>query len=195
MVDSETCATAGRSIVDWLDGKLGGEFADGWAPAMAASMADDSSRVGRACGRYVCSPGFYMHGEAQAGIFFTSGAAVLALLLGEIRHWLRARGGRSHKLFSLVRLSALNTARNPGRSTLTIGLVAAASFLIVAVSAFRLDTGEEGTGGFEFVATSDQPIHYDLNTADGRRELGFSDRGQPSSLENWRVLFAARCGW
>ncbi len=74
-----------------------------------------------------------------------------------------------------MRLSALNTARNPGRSTLTIGLVAAASFLIVAISAFRLDTGEAGTGGFEFVATSDQPIHYDLNTADGRRELGFSD--------------------
>jgi putative ABC transport system permease protein len=134
----------------------------------------------------MCVAGFYMHGEEQAGIFFTSGAAVLVLLLGEIRHRLRAHGGMSHKLFTLVRLSALNTARNPGRSTLTIGLVAAASFLIVAVSAFQLDTGEAGTGGFEFIASSDQPIHYDLNTADGRRELGFSDAAS-RQLEDWRV--------
>jgi hypothetical protein len=85
-----------------------------------------------------------------------------------------------------MRLSMLNTARNPGRSTLTIGLVATASFLIVAVSAFHLDTGEGGTGGFEFMATSDQPIHYDLNTADGRRELGFSDAAN-RQLGDWRV--------
>jgi putative ABC transport system permease protein len=134
----------------------------------------------------MCVAGFFMHGEAQAGIFFTSGAAVLTLLLGEIRYRLRSHRGRPHKLFSLARLSALNTARNPGRSTLTIGLVAAASFLIVAVSAFRLDTGEGGTGGFEFVATSDQPIHYDLDTADGRRELGFSDAAS-RKLTDWRV--------
>jgi putative ABC transport system permease protein len=137
----------------------------------------------------MCVAGFFMHGEEQAGIFFSSGAAVLALLLGEIRHRLRARGGESHKLFSLLRLSALNTARNPGRSTLTIGLVAAASFLIVAVSAFRLDTGEAGTGGFEYVATSDQPIHYDLNTVDGRRELGFSDKA------SWPIGVCTRYEW
>ncbi len=32
----------------------------------------------------MCAAGFYMHGEAQAGIFFASGAVALALLLGEI---------------------------------------------------------------------------------------------------------------
>jgi putative ABC transport system permease protein len=133
-----------------------------------------------------CAAGFFMHGEAQAGVFFTSGAVVLALLLGEIRHQLRARRARVQNVFSLMRLSAINTARNPGRSTLTIGLVAAASFLIVAVSAFRLDTGEAGTGGFIYVGTSDQPIHYDLNTADGRRELGFSDAAS-RQLNDWRV--------
>jgi putative ABC transport system permease protein len=134
----------------------------------------------------LCAIGFFLHGEAQAGVFFGSGAAVLLLLLGEIRHWLRSSGRRTHIGFSLMRLSALNTARNPGRSTLTIGLVAAASFLIVAVSAFRLDTGEAGTGGFQFVATSDQPIDYDLNTTEGRRELGLSDEAN-KQLENWRA--------
>jgi hypothetical protein len=141
-----------------------------------------------------CVAGFYMHGEEQAGSFFTAGAAVLALLLGEIRYRLRqgtltpalSRREREKSRFSLWRLSMLNTARNPGRSTLTIGLVAAASFLIVAVSAFHLDTGEGGTGGFEFVATSDQPIHYDLNTADGRQELGFSDAAS-RQMNDYRV--------
>ena len=64
--------------------------------------------------------------------------------------------------------------------------MAAASFLIVAVSAFHLNTGEGGTGGFEFVATSDLPIHYDLNTPEGRLELGFSEEAS-KQLEDWRV--------
>jgi hypothetical protein len=58
--------------------------------------------------------------------------------------------------------------------------------LIVAVSAFHLNTGEGGTGGFDLVATSDLPIHYDLNTPEGRRELGFSDEAN-QQLADWHV--------
>lgn len=121
--------------------------------------------------------GTQVDGEMRAGIFFGSGAVVLALLLGEVRHRLRQLGqsNTAPASFSLARLAALNLTRHPGRSTLTIGLVAAATFLIAAISAFRLDTGVEGTGGFTFVATSDQPIHFDLNMPAGRHELGFSD--------------------
>ncbi|MCI0332999.1 MAG: ABC transporter permease [Planctomycetes bacterium] len=121
--------------------------------------------------------GFKLQGEAQAGAFFGSGAAVLVLLLGEIRRRLAGAGRivSASRHFSLAKLSRLNAARNPGRSTLTIGLVAAASFLIVAISAFRLETSDAGTGGFDYIATSDQPLHYDLNTPEGRLELGFSD--------------------
>ncbi|MEX0612812.1 MAG: ABC transporter permease [Pirellulales bacterium] len=133
--------------------------------------------------------GWWLQGEAQAGVFFASGATTLVLTLGEIRHRLvhAQRHAMPHRSFSLWRLSALNTARNPGRSTLTIGLVAAASFLIVAISAFRLETGEAGTGGFDLIATTDLPIHYDLNTPDGRLELGFSDRAS-HELSNWRIF-------
>lgn len=136
-----------------------------------------------------CAVGFFLQGEAQAGIFFGSGAAALVLMLGEVGHWLRKsrHGGGFDRSFSLVKLSALNTARNPARSTLTIGLVAAASFLIVAVSAFHLDTGEGGTGGFSLVATSDLPIHFDLNTERGRRELGFSDAAN-KQLAGWQTF-------
>jgi hypothetical protein len=133
--------------------------------------------------------GFRLEGESQTGIFFASGATVLVLLLGEIRHRLRSfpRAAIGSRSFSLWRLSALNTARNPARSTLTIGLVAAASFLIVALSAFRLETGEAGTGGFDVIATSDLPIHFDLNTSNGRLELGFSDRAD-QQLADWRIF-------
>jgi putative ABC transport system permease protein len=130
--------------------------------------------------------GYLLQGEARAGIFFVSGAAVLALLLGEVRHQLRlaGQGGASWRQISLPALAALNTARHPGRSTLTIGLVATATFLIAAISAFQLDSGEEGTGGFAIVATSDRPIHFDLNTPDGRIELGFADRDS-RLLDDW----------
>jgi hypothetical protein len=127
--------------------------------------------------------------EAIAGMFFATGTAVLILILGEICYRLRTtpRSSRKQQRFSLAGLSALNIARSPGRSTLTIGLVSAASFLIVAISAFRLETGEGGTGGFALMATSDQPIHYDLNTSEGRLELGFSDKVN-QQLEAWRIF-------
>jgi putative ABC transport system permease protein len=65
-------------------------------------------------------------------------------------------------------------------------LVAAASFLIVSVSAFRLAPSDAGTGGFALMATSDRPIHYDLNTPEGRLELGFSDEAE-RELQNWHI--------
>lgn len=126
--------------------------------------------------------------ETVAGMFFGIGVAVLALLVGEVRYRLGGRRTASpHSSgFTLAGLSARNIALNPGRSTLTIGLVAAASFIIVAISSFRLETGEGGTGGFELMATSDDPLHYDLNTTEGRLELGFSDADN-AQMERWRV--------
>ena len=81
---------------------------------------------------------------------------------------------------NLLRLALRNAARRPGRSTLTLGLVAAACFLIAALGAFRLDPSQQsprldsGNGGFAIVAQCDQPIYQDLNTPQGRRQLGFS---------------------
>jgi hypothetical protein len=86
----------------------------------------------------------------------------------------------------MIELAKLNAARNPGRSTLTIGLVAAASFLILAISAFHLETSDAGTGGFDYLATSVQSIHYDVNTDAGRIELGFSDSAS-DELADWKV--------
>ena len=124
-----------------------------------------------------------LSGEGQAGAFFGSGALVLTALLS--LGWARLRSGETGALVvpgssGVTRLAVRNGARNPGRSTLTIGLVAAAIFLIVAVSAFRLDPPAavtrrtSGSGGFALFAESDQPLYHSLNTAEGRADLGFS---------------------
>lgn len=124
-----------------------------------------------------------LSGEGQAGAFFGSGALVLTALLS--LGWSRLRSGETGALVvpgssGVARLAIRNGARNPGRSTLTIGLVAAAIFLIVAVSAFHLDPPEavtrrtSGSGGFALFAESDQPLYRSLNTAEGRADLGLS---------------------
>lgn len=121
-----------------------------------------------------------MTDEAQAGAFFGSGALVLTALLTFA--WRRLRGGPTGPLVAvggapLPRLAVRNSGRNPGRTTLSIGLVASASFLIVAISAFRLDPPEtaarrdSGTGGFALIGESDQPIYQHINDFD---QLGLS---------------------
>src|SRR6187200_2909532 len=109
-------------------------------------------------------------GEAQAGAFFCAGGMVLVAALTWIRTYLRngTRRIENASRLDLRRLAGRNAARNPSRSTLTIGLVASASFLIVAISAFRLDPNEQGTGGFALVGESDDPVIQDLNTKVGR---------------------------
>ena len=67
-----------------------------------------------------------------------------------------------------------NTARRRGRSLVTIGVLAAGVFMVVAVSSFQT-FGEKdwtkkssGTGGFAITAQSAIPIYDDLNTERGR---------------------------
>lgn len=98
--------------------------------------------------------------EPQGGAFFGSGACVLIAILVWVTQWLNRQATQTANgaSLNLDTLALRNLTRNPTRSTLTIGLVAAACFLIVAISAFRLAPTEGGTGGFELVGSSDQPI-------------------------------------
>ncbi|UUO07939.1 FtsX-like permease family protein [Blastopirellula sp. J2-11] len=120
-------------------------------------------------------------GEAQAGAFFGAGAAMLAALMFLERRYLQWRATeRSAGVgFQLSQLALSNAARNPGRSTLTIGLVGAASFLIIAISSFRLAPTESGTGGVDLIAESTQPIFHDLNSPAGRYDQGFRETDEP----------------
>ncbi len=112
--------------------------------------------------------------EAQAGAFFGSGALVLTALLTWLRAKLRQPTFTVPSSLSLTGLAIRNARRSPSRTILSVGLAAVASFLIVALSAFRLAPTAGGTGGFDLMATADLPIFFDLNTPAGRKELGFS---------------------
>ena len=118
-----------------------------------------------------------LSGEPQAGAFMGAGFLVLGASLWSVYQWLQNAGKRVQprfgdgQKFNLGRLAQLSAQRRPLRSALTVGLIGVASFLIVAVSSFRLSPTELGTGGFDYVATSSQPIVADLNTDAGRTEL------------------------
>ncbi len=123
-------------------------------------------------------------GDMEPGMFFGGGAMMLILTLLVL--WNRLRRGATGSAVAvgrgnLFRLALRNAARNPGRSTLTIGLMASACFLIVAVSAFQLDPSQQtpnlqsGNGGFALAAESSQPIFQNLDTPDGRAAIGFTD--------------------
>jgi len=112
-------------------------------------------------------------GMMQAGAFVAGGAALLAGVL--VALWSRLKRGGTHgdatADLGLLGLAWRNAARNPTRSVITMGLIATASFLIVATSSFRLAPTDTGVGGFQLVAEASQPVFGDLNSPSVRDEL------------------------
>jgi len=132
--------------------------------------------------------------EAQVGAFFGAGSLSLLSLLTLV--YLQLRRGATGPAVAqgrgnLLRIALRNAARNPGRSTLAIGLTASACFLIAAVSVFRVDPTRQssertsGSGGFALIGQSQLPIHFDVDTPQGRREIGF-DPDQEQLLDKCR---------
>lgn len=117
----------------------------------------------------------FLSGEAQAGAFFGCGACVLIALLMQVANHLAHPPATDSSSFSRGALVTRNIARNPSRSVLTLGLMATACFLIVAISAFRLAPTEQGTGGFNLIAESDIAIFEDLNDPAVRQDLLAND--------------------
>jgi ABC-type lipoprotein release transport system permease subunit len=146
-----------------------------WLAALAGVGAVASLAVGFAAKGH----------EAQAGSFFGSGALVLIALLALV--WARLKSAtRRHVRVApgLVALGARNASRHPLRSLLTVGLLAAATFLVVAVQAFHRDLGRDfqtrtgGSGGFSLLAEAELAIYEDLNNARAREELEMSEEAR-----------------
>jgi len=126
-----------------------------------------------------------------ASAFFGAGGLLLTALVTFQWAWLRSRrrpaptgSGRVTLAprASVLRMGFRNAAWRPGRSLLCIALMASATFILVAVDAFRrpppagsdsLDP-RSGTGGFPLLAESLLPIPYDANTPEGRERLNLS---------------------
>lgn len=110
--------------------------------------------------------------------FFGAGSLLLIAALAGLRAWLGStRGG----IGTVARLGLRNAAFRPGRSTLCIALIASATFIIVAIDAFRrapepLTDKKAGHGGFALLAESLLPVVYDPNTAAGQENLNLAGR-------------------
>jgi hypothetical protein len=82
---------------------------------------------------------------------------------------------------AVARLAARNARRHPGRSILTVGLIASATFVIAALQAFRINTDTSttkkasATGGFALYAESAIHLQFDLNSNAGREALSLTD--------------------
>jgi putative ABC transport system permease protein len=120
-------------------------------------------------------------GISEAAAFFGAGVLVLAAALTAFGRWVRRPPGSPiHEPggWGLVRLGARQTGWRPGRSVLSVALIASATFVIVAVGAFRREAGEPGssagTGGYALFAESLVPLMHDLASREGRAELGFA---------------------
>lgn len=129
-------------------------------------------------------------GEPQAGAFMGAGFLLLAAGLMFVYRWLSSPEPQAAKSsLSLSQLALLSAKRNPLRSTLTIGLVAVASFLITAVSSFRLSPTERGMAGFDWVATSSQPVFEDLQTIDGQNNALGDDNLLPEATRIFSLRY------
>jgi len=112
--------------------------------------------------------------------FFGAGGAWLVAGLNGAAAWLRRRRTSrplTRGLTGMTQLGFRHTAVRPGRSVLSLALIAFACFVLVSVGAFRkepMSGGDKtsGTGGFTLMAESVAPLMHDPNTPDGRDGLG-----------------------
>jgi hypothetical protein len=117
----------------------------------------------------------------RTGAFFGVGTSLLAACLCLVafalrrpaRPLLRRAGWRS-----ISRLGLRSATHRPGRSVLSIAVIASAAFILVSVDAFRQDEladvsdPHSGAGGYALIVESQLPIVHDPNSPEGRQTLG-----------------------
>lgn len=137
-----------------------------------------------------------LQGEtASPQIFFGAGSALLLAGLAFASGFLRAlaKSERARRL-SLTGMGVRSSTRRRKRSLATVSLLAAGTFMVIAVSANRLDANwrperrSSGTGGFALIGESALPIVHDLNSQRGQEFFGLSPQAlQGASFVQMRV--------
>ncbi len=149
-----------------------------------------------------------------AGAFFGAGAALLAASLLFFTYWLgrpvrksaatqrsagtvatqRSAGIDGRGLWPVSRLGVRNATYRPTRAVLSVAMIAAATFILLSVDAFRKDTSASasglgtGTGGYSLLVESLLPLAHDPNGQQGRRALGLGESEFDSvTIEPFRV--------
>lgn len=163
-----------------LEGTLRRERGLGWIVPGVAGAAALLLGAAAALGWIAQSAGYFLTGAAALGC----GVLVIRAALLDAPRWRLVKSPSSDDVdrrMSSAGFVLRSAARRPGRSLLTVGLVAMATFLIVSLEAFRIvDVGAAGdrggpSGGFAYIAESAAPLVDDLNTETGREHLSLSD--------------------
>ncbi|HEV7396502.1 MAG TPA: FtsX-like permease family protein, partial [Pyrinomonadaceae bacterium] len=127
--------------------------------------------------------GASLHLINQTAGFFGGGTVFLIALLCYVSGLLKKPSVKPIEgagFTSLSRLGFRNTTYRAGRSVLCIALIASATFIIVAVDAFRRDNQKgtqdrkSGSGGYPLMAESLLPLIHDPNSAAGREAMNLS---------------------
>jgi ABC-type lipoprotein release transport system permease subunit len=132
----------------------------------------------------------------RVGAFFGAGSALLMASLCAAAWWLRHRarsGIYGHGWLSVSKLGMRTATYRPGRSVLSIAVIAAATFILISVEAFRrgdqlTDTGpQSGVGGFDLAIETLLPVVQDPNTREGREALNLFDLDPSVTFEPMRL--------
>ena len=118
---------------------------------------------------FLVGGGFATNPDAKAGCFFGGGALLLTGGMLLVRAWLRAP--RETVVNGVPALAIRNATRNPGRSLLTVSLVASAAFLLVAVESFRRPPPPADWKGYTLIAESDVPLFQSFGNGPGFDDL------------------------
>ena len=162
---------------------------------LAGRLAGDAPAAGRQARTrpLVAAIGFGVLGAAlivmtsigaldRTGAFFGAGGSLLVACLclvtvslrRPIRHPLEGGGW-----WSVSRLGLRNAAERPGRSVLAIAVIAAATFILISVDAFRrvgppATDRHSGVGGYPVLVELLLPMAHDPNGQEGRERLGLA---------------------
>jgi hypothetical protein len=129
---------------------------------------------------------------APAAAFFGAGASLLAAALWATAAWLRRPPRRvlaGHGWQAMSRLGARNARYRPGRSVLSVAVIASATFILIAVDSFRregvvdVSNRRSGTGGYSLLVDLVLPIAHDPGSAAGRELLGLDTSGDADGTE------------
>jgi hypothetical protein len=131
----------------------------------------------------------------RTAAFFGAGISLLVAGLDGVTFTLRRPprspiGGQGW--WSVWRLGLRNVADRPGRSVLAVSVIASATFILIAVDAFRREgpaptDRHSGVGGYRLLVELLLPLVNDPNLRDGRESLGLGAQ-DPIAIEPFHVL-------
>jgi len=132
---------------------------------------------------------------APTGGFFGAGTLLLVSTLcvcaAALRRPVRQVIG-GHGWWAVSKIGLRNTHYRPGRSVLSIAVIASATFVLISVDAFRRDGRTDvsdlrsGLGGYTLSVETLLPVIHDPNTREGRDALNLFDL-EASTIEPFRL--------